>query len=181
MHVERHDLPPAPELLELAGDVYTRAFDRPPYTEGPDSADGFYDRAARYAARPGFRLTLCRSEAGLVGLALSVHAYPGDWWRDRCAEALGPQRAAEWLAAPVREVVHVAVSPTSQRQGAGRLMTEDALDDPAVTSVVLSCHPEARPAQALYLSCGFHRLTEQFRTAPDQASSWLMARRPRQR
>lgn len=87
---------------------------------------------------------------------------------------------AEWPAAPVREGVHVAVSPLSQRQGAGRLMPEDALDDPAVTSVVLSCHPEARPAHARYL-VRVHLLIEQFRTVPEQPGAWLTARRPRQR
>lgn len=180
MDIERYGQPPLPDVLVAAGTVYEQAFDQPPYTEGPDSADGFYDRVGRYAARSGFRLTLCRSrsDGDVVGLALSVHACPGDWWRDRCAEALGAERAAQWLAPVIREVVHVAVSPRFQRRGAGRLLTEDALRDPEAASVILSCHPAARAAQSLYLSCGFELLTDCFRTAPGQLGYWLMSRRP---
>lgn len=176
MEAERHHQPPTPHLLNAAGDVYKQAFDQPPYTEGQDSAEGFYDRVARYGPRSGFRLTLCRSGTSVVGLALSAQAYTGDWWRDRCAEALGREGSARWLQPVIREIVHVAVSPQFQRRGAGRLLTEDSLDDPGVTSVVLSCHPNAQAAQALYLSCGFQLLTDDFRTAPGQMGYWLMAR-----
>lgn len=62
----------------------------------------------------------------------------------------------KWLEPAIRGVVHVAVAPQHQRRGAGRLLTEDALDDDTVTSVVLSCHPDAHAAQSLH---------------------WLMARR----
>jgi ribosomal protein S18 acetylase RimI-like enzyme len=134
----------------------------------------------RYASRPGFRLTVSRCDDDeLTGLALSVRADRGDWWRDRCAEALGLDRAAEWLEPVIREVVHVAVAPDRQRQGAGRLLTEDAINEPEVASVVLSCHPGAEPAKGLYLSCGFQLLLEDFRTDPGKPGYWLMARRPR--
>lgn len=178
MRLERHARQPDRELLLAAGAVYTQAFDQPPYAEGRDSAEGFYDRVARYQSRAGFRLTLCRSGEEVIGLALSVRAYPGDWWRDRCADALGPLASSQWLEPAIREVVHVAVSPPRARQGAGRLLTQDSLDDPEVTSVVLSCHPSAEPAQALYRSCGFELLTPDFRTAPSQMGYWLMARPP---
>ncbi len=178
MHGERYELPVVPELLLAAGAVYGEAFSRPPYTEGPGGVTRFYERIARYASRPGCRLTICRADDAVVGLALSVHAYPGDWWRERCADALGAADAARWLEPPVREVVNVAVSPAHQRRGAGRILTDDALDDGEATSVVLSCHPDATPAQSLYLSRGFEVLSEDFRTAPGQLGYLLMARRP---
>jgi ribosomal protein S18 acetylase RimI-like enzyme len=181
VQIERHGREPDRDLLAAAGAVYSEAFDQPPYHEGLGSAEGFYDRVSKYAARAGFRLALCRSGPDVVGLALSVRALPGDWWRDRCAATLGPEGTARWLEPSIREVVHVAVSPQHQRRGAGRLLTEDALDDPDVASVLLSCHPEARPAQALYLACGFELLTTEFRTAPGQLGYWLMARKPLRR
>lgn len=181
MHGERYDLSVEPHLLLAAGAVYCGAFGQPPYTEGPDGVARFYERVARYTSRPGFRFTLCRADKAVVGLALSVHAFPGDWWRDRCADALGPADASRWLEPPIREVVNVAVSPAHQRQGVGRLLTDDALEDTEATSVVLSCHPDARPAQSLYLSRGFEVLAEDFRTAPGQVGYWLMARRPQRR
>lgn len=126
-------------------------------------------------------MTLCRADDAVVGLALSVHSFPGDWWRDRCADVLGPAVAAHWLEPPIREVVNVAVSPAHQRRGAGRVLKDDALDDTEATSVVLSCHPDAGPAQSLYLSSGFDVLAEDFRTAPGQVGYLLMARRPLRR
>jgi hypothetical protein len=41
---------------------------------------------------------------------------------------------------------------------------------------VLSCHPDAGPAQRLYLGQGWTLLTDVFRTAGGQPGSWLMAR-----
>jgi ribosomal protein S18 acetylase RimI-like enzyme len=178
VRIERHGREPDRNLLAAAGAVYSEAFAQAPYHEGDGSAEGFYDRVGRYASRAGFRLALCRSGPDVVGLALSVRAFPGDWWRDHCAATLGPQGTTQWLEPSIREVVHVAVSPQHQRRSAGRLLTEDALDDRDVASVVLSCHPEARPAQSLYLACGFELLTTEFRTAPGQLGYWLMARRP---
>lgn len=178
MDVERQLAAPPPHMLEAAALVYGRAFAEAPYGEGPHQAGEFVDRVVRYADRPGFRLTLCREGALVIGLALSVHARAGDWWRDRVAEALGPEDAAQWLDPVVREVVHVAVDPTARRRGVGRLLTEDALDDGDVTAVVLSCHPDAQAAQRLYRACGFRTLSDDFRTAPGQLGYLLMARPP---
>jgi ribosomal protein S18 acetylase RimI-like enzyme len=175
--VERHEQPPPPDVLDAAASVYERAFAQPPYS-GADTAGDFLDRVARYAERPGFRLALSRSDGDVAAVALSVHAHPGDWWRDRCAATLGPDSAAEWLEPVIRELVHVAVAPERQRRALGRSLTEDTLDDAEAAAVVLSCHPGAEAAKRLYLSCGFEVLATDFRTAPDALGYWLMARRP---
>lgn len=178
MDVERIAVAPPHHTLEAAATVYGRAFAEAPYGEGPRQAGEFVERVLRYAARPGFRLTLCRDGLAVIGIALSVHARAGDWWRDRVAESLGPELAAQWLEPVAREVVHVAVDPAARRHGVGRLLTEDALDDTEATSVVLSCHPDAGAAQLLYRACGFQTLSEDFRTAPGQLGYLLMARAP---
>jgi hypothetical protein len=58
-------------------------------------------------------------------------------------------------------------------------LVDDALDDAAVTAVVLSCRPDVPAAHQLYVSSGFEILTTDFTTAPGQMPYWLMARRPR--
>lgn len=182
VRMERHHQVPPADVVGATTSVYGRAFAEPPYFEGAEHEAALVERLQRYAERPGFRLTLCRSgegeDAPVVGMALSVHARAGDWWRDRVAAALGPKAASAWLEHCIREVVHVAVDPGGRRQGVGRLLTEDALDDAEVANVVLSCHPDAAPAQALYRSCGFQTLSDDFRTGPEQPGFLLMARPP---
>ncbi len=178
MRIERHEEPVASDDLIAAGAVYAAAFDQHPYAEGPDSADGFYERVARYGSRSGFRLSLCRSAGDVIGLALSVHAYPGDWWRDRCAEALGAERSAQWLEPVIREVVHVAVSPLYQRQGVGRLLTEDSLADPEAASVVLSCSPlDRRKGSICRADSSCSRTTFGLRLTRRASGSWRGDRR----
>jgi ribosomal protein S18 acetylase RimI-like enzyme len=111
-------------------------------------------------------------------MSLSVQAREGDWWRDHAAASLSPDVVEQWLGGVVREVVHIAVVRDVQRRGLGRALVDDVLADPEVQAVVLSCRPDALPAQQLYLSCGFHVLTTDFTTAPGQLPYWLMARRP---
>lgn len=170
------DQPTLCDVAEVA-DVYFAAFSAPPYGESPATRADLQERVIRYSKRPGFRLTLVTSAGGTAGMAMSVHAREGDWWRDRAAAALPAARAQDWLEGVVREVVHVAVCPEKQRCGIGTALVEDALKDPGATAVVLGCRPDALPAQQLYLRRGFQVLTEEFTTAAGQMPYWLMARR----
>lgn len=176
MVIDRYPSLPADRVLAAATGVYRRAFAEPPYGEGEEQVGEFVARVLRCADRPGFRLTLCRRDECVVGMALSVHARAGDWWRDRVADALGPAESIRWLEPVIREVIHVATDPGARRCGVGRMLTEDTLDDRDVASVVLSCHPNAPAARALYESCGFQTLLDDFRAAPGQPGFLLMAR-----
>lgn len=156
--------------------VYGAAFGQPPYAETAADADLLRERITRYAKRDGFRLATVDQDGNVPAFALAVRAYPGDWWRDQVAEAVGPDLAARWLPPGVLEVVHVAVDPAWQRQGLGRAVlagiTQDL--DPAVSTAILSCDPNAVPAQGLYLSEGWQLITDQLSFGPEMAPRWLM-------
>jgi len=169
---------PGPAALAEAAAVYAAAFRQEPYHEDEQQAAAFTERVLRYAReRDGFRFATARADDGhLAGLALAVLARPGDWWRDRAAAALSDQGARRWLGDLCLEVVHVAVRPDVQRQGVGTLLHDGLISGAPAPTGVLSCHPDARPAQRLYLGRGWILLTETFRTAEGQLGYWLMAR-----
>jgi GNAT superfamily N-acetyltransferase len=168
---------PDPTALAEATAVYTAAFADPPYTEGPDGGTEFRDRVVRYGReRDGFRFATVRADDGaLQALALAVLARPGDWWRDRAAAALGEADAARWLGPLCLEVVHLAVTPAAQGNGLGRLVHDVLVSGTHAPTGILSCHPEAVPAQRLYLTRGWTPLTTDFRTG-DRRPYWLLAR-----
>jgi ribosomal protein S18 acetylase RimI-like enzyme len=172
----RRDVPEPAELAE-ARRVYLAAFSEAPYAEGAAEADEFITRVRRYAAeRAGFRLLLARlDEDRIVGLALTVLGVPGNWWRDQVASHLGPAATERWLADRCVEVVHVAVDPRQRRQGIGRALMTAVEQDADAERGVLGCHPDALPAQRLYLGAGWELITTDFRIAGGPPS-WLLGR-----
>lgn len=169
---------PGPAELAEATAVYAAAFREAPYREDERQAEAFAERIRRYAGeRDGFRLALARDDEGrLAGLALAVLARPGDWWRDTAAAALTGEDVRRWLDGLCLEVVHVAVPPALQHRGIGTRLHDALISGRPAPTGVLSCHPDAIPAQRLYLRQGWTLLTEEFRTAPGQLRYWLMAR-----
>ncbi len=152
---------PAPDLLAEATEVYAAAFGQPPYHEGPEQAAAFSERVVRYArTRSGFRFVTVRGDAGrLVAIALAVLARPGDWWRDNmAAPALDPAATDRWLGELCLEVVHVAVQPTVQRQGYGRLAHDLLISGAPAPTAILSCHRTAPAAVGLYTGRGWQQL-----------------------
>jgi len=144
---------PPPLALEAARTIYAAAFGRPPYNEGPEQADAFVSRIHRYASeRDGVRLVLVKEAA--IGLA--VLARPGDWWRDRAAEAAGPAQIGDLCL----EVVHLAVHPGKQGQGWGKLAHDLLIAGSPAPRALLTCDPRAAPAQALYRSRGWTPLAK---------------------
>jgi GNAT superfamily N-acetyltransferase len=158
--------------------VYAAAFGQPPYAETAADAELLRERIARYRGRDGFRLPVARTPDGHVaGFGLAVRAWPGDWWREQVASAIGPELTARWLPAGVLEVVHVAVDPAARRQGIGRgllasMTAPEGAGGPAAG--ILSCDPAARPAQQLYLQAGWQLVTAELSYLPGMPPRWLM-------
>jgi GNAT superfamily N-acetyltransferase len=148
--------PPA-LALDAARTIYAAAFGRPPYREGPEQADDFVSRIHRYASeRDGFRLVLVEEAA--IGLA--VLARPGDWWRDRAAEAAGPALTDRWIGELCLEVVHLAVHPSRQGSGWGTLTHDILIGGSPAPRALLTCDSLAAPAQALYRGRGWTPLAK---------------------
>jgi GNAT superfamily N-acetyltransferase len=169
---------PDARVLREAVAVYHAAFAQPPYGETAEMAEEFAERVQRYAReREGFRLVTAADDDGqMIAVALAVLARPGCWWRDKVAGAVSPPLAVSWLGELCQEVVHLAVVPGAQGQGVGRLVHDVLIAGRPAPAAVLSVHPEAEPAQRLYLGRGWTILTRQFRTQPAQPWAWIMGR-----
>lgn len=176
MDVTVHTAEPPAAVVDACVAVYGAAFSQPPYAETAADAELLRERVTRYAGRDGFRLATARQDGNVAAFALAVRAYPGDWWRDKVAEAIGPQLAGRWLPPGVLEVVHVAVMPAWQRQGLGSAMLAALTGgaDPAGSSAVLSCDSKAVPAQQLYLNRGWQLITDELSFLPGMEPRWLM-------
>jgi GNAT superfamily N-acetyltransferase len=150
---------PSDTVIESARAVYAAAFAQPPYHEGAAEVAAFVRRARRYAReRDGFRLAVVDDD-GAAGMGLAVLARPGDWWRDRAAEAVGPQQARRWMPSPCLEIVHLAVHPSRQRRGIGRLVHDLLIAGTPAATAILACHPAAEPARRLYGGRGWQLLS----------------------
>lgn len=176
MTIQLYTAEPPAAAVDGCVAVYGAAFGEPPYAETAADAELLRERVTRYARRDGFRLATADQEGNVVAFALAVRAYPGDWWRDKAAQAIGPELAARWLRPGVLEVVHVAVDPVRQRQGFGRALLAAVVQDldPAVTAAILSCDRKAIAAQRLYLSDGWQLITDQMSFGPELEPRWLM-------
>jgi GNAT superfamily N-acetyltransferase len=176
MTIQLHLAEPSAAVVDGCVAVYGAAFGQPPYAETAADAELLRERVTRYARRDGFRLATADQEGNVVAFALAVRAFPGDWWRDKVAEAIGPELAARWLQPGSLEVVHVAVDPARQRKGFGRALlaavTQDL--DPAVSTGILSCDRRAVAAQRLYLSEGWQLITDRLSFSQEMEPRWLM-------
>jgi GNAT superfamily N-acetyltransferase len=166
---------PPPAVTDGCVAVYAAAFGQPPYRESAADAELLRERIERYCGRDGFRLPVAISPTGqIAAFALGVRAYPGDWWRDRVAGAIGPELAARWLPPGVLEVVHVAVYPALHRRGIGRRLLASLRVTAGTDTAVLSCDPAAMPARLLYLSQGWQLVTPELSYQRGMQPRWLM-------
>jgi GNAT superfamily N-acetyltransferase len=167
---------PGGELLDMARSVYAAAFAEAPYGEGPDQASAFVDRVRRYAReRNGLRVVVVDHD-GPAGMGLAVLARPGDWWRDRAAQAISKSDAERWLGSVCLEVVHLAVHPRVQGGGIGRLVHDILIAGTPAPTAILACNVAAAPARRLYAGRGWQVLTDSF-PAGDGRAALLMGRR----
>jgi len=174
--VEVHESLPASSIVESCVGIYRAAFGEPPYSESAAQAGELVERLRRYAARSGFSVPIVHRDGRPVGFALAVTALPGDWWREKVADALGRSRSARWLGSACLEIVHVAVLPDVRRQGVGSQLLGALTSRATTRTALLSCHPLAGAARGLYLGAGWQTLMTDFRTQPGQPSYWLMAK-----
>jgi hypothetical protein len=164
------------EVLEAVATVYVDAFGGYPYFETPADGSAFIDRVRRYEARDGFHLVVASDANDQLGFGLAVRARPGDWWRDQVAANLEQNEVAEWLGETCLELVHLGVRRADQGLGIGARIHDALLADRPAPTAILTVHPEAAIARALYLDRGWRRLRGSI-TIGAGPSAWLMGRK----
>uniref|UniRef100_A0AAU3GYZ4 GNAT family N-acetyltransferase n=1 Tax=Streptomyces sp. NBC_01401 TaxID=2903854 RepID=A0AAU3GYZ4_9ACTN len=131
--VEGEGLPAYAEGIRRA---YADVFSRPPWNEDPSAGALYVERLAADAARPGFTAALAL-DGDTVGGFATAWTTPGTFPTDRSyghvADALGPDRVADWLCGAL-EVDELAVTPDARGTGLGA----------ALLSAVTAAHPDGR-------------------------------------
>ncbi|MEE1739355.1 GNAT family N-acetyltransferase [Streptomyces sp. BE147] len=139
--------------------VYAEAFSAPPWHEDPEAADGYLERLAQDAARPGFTAAVALDGEAVTGFATAwttPEVFPRDRSYGQVAEALGPDRATALLCGAL-EVDELAVSPRAHGTGLGRALLA-AVTGPAVDGRCwLLTSARAKAALRLYERAGWHR------------------------
>jgi GNAT superfamily N-acetyltransferase len=142
--------PVAADVLAAATGIYARAFAAAPYFEPPARASEFADQIRRYERdREGARFAWAAVGDVQVVMASGVIGVAGTWWRDRVLGLIGDR---DWLGESCLEIVHVAVDPSHQRRGAGRLVLDLIQSGAPARTAVLGCDPSV---QGFYLAAGF--------------------------
>ncbi len=104
------------ELLE----VYEAMYDL-----DPGSGEVFGPLLSEHSQREGFQFhaAIDRDTGRVVGFAYRFTGRPGQTWRDRLAEVVGPKMATEWLSGHF-EFAEFGVTPANRRCGIGVQLDE---------------------------------------------------------
>ncbi|WNI22762.1 GNAT family N-acetyltransferase [Streptomyces sp. ITFR-16] len=142
--------------------TYAEAFAGPPWHEDPALAEGYVERLAEDAGRPGFTAALALGGGGegadaVVGFA-TAWTTPAPFPTGRSygvvAEALGPERTADWLVGAV-EVNEVALSPHARGTGLAAQLLEAVTGEAPNGRCWLLTSLRAEPAVRLYRRLGW--------------------------
>ncbi|MCX5142563.1 GNAT family N-acetyltransferase [Streptomyces sp. NBC_00338] len=147
--------------------TYAEAFAGPPWHEDPAMADGYAERLARDAARPGFVAALALSRDGdgdggggaVVGFVTAWTTpapFPADRGYARVAAALGAGRTADWLVGAL-EVDELALSPGARGSGLAAELLESVTARATEGRCWLLTSVRAEPAVRLYRRLGWRQ------------------------
>ncbi|MFG2565916.1 GNAT family N-acetyltransferase [Streptomyces sp. NPDC048567] len=147
--------------------TYAEAFAGPPWHEDPDQADGYVQRLAEDAARPGFRAALALDgvpeepdAASVVGFATAwttASPFPSARGYAAVASVLGPERTADWLVGGL-EVDELALSPHARGTGLAAALLESVTASAPGGRCWLLTSADAGPAVRLYQRLGWRRV-----------------------
>jgi ribosomal protein S18 acetylase RimI-like enzyme len=122
----------------------------------PETTDErFAEILPRHAGRRGFRFLAAQADDALVAFAYGYLGGPGEWWHDRVAADLGPERAHRWLPPGHFEFGELQVHPSFRRTGLGARLHDALLEGLESPTAVLSTQRDNEPAISLYRGRGW--------------------------
>ena len=123
----------------------------------------FAETLPSHAKRKGFRCVVARetTTGQIIGFAYGYACQPGQWWHDTVANAMGKERAAEWLS-DCFEFVELAVMPIMQGYGIGGRLHDALMAGVLYRTAMLSTYQGDTSAMQLYRKRGWTPLIEDF-------------------
>ncbi|MBA3822847.1 MAG: hypothetical protein H0X24_02945 [Ktedonobacterales bacterium] len=131
------------------------AFAEPP--SGPRAARELNDQLLRHGTLPGFTGCVARDTATerIQGMVYGFSNLPGQWWRDRVAQAMGPTRTQDLLDDSFC-LMELGIIRAARRQGIAEALVGAVLAQQPHPQALLSTQSDNRGALAFYLATGWH-------------------------
>jgi GNAT superfamily N-acetyltransferase len=145
--------------------VYRDVFMLPPYNETEQDVVAYESRLLREFAEPGFRSVVARDGERMIGFAYGYMNVPGQRWRDRVSELLGPNASERWLSDSFG-VVELGVVLEGRGQGIGGRLHDLLLRD-VPARVALLDTLVGSDAMRLYRKRGWITLVEDTQFSPE--------------
>ncbi len=148
-----------------AGDVkpiiaaWKDAFSDPPHSYR--STSDLADQLAWHGTFPGFIGLAARDEATgtVLGMTYGFSNHPGQWWRDRVAEALGPQQTRELLDDSFC-LMELGVIRAARRRGIAQALVAELLARQPHPRALLSMQSDNLTGLAFYRATGWRTILE---------------------
>ena len=131
------------------------AFADPP--SGPRAAHELGNQLARHGLMQGFAGCLARDATTerILGVGYGFSNLPGQWWRDRVAQALGPSRTRELLDNSFC-LMELGIVRSARRHGIAEALVKGLLTQQGHPQALLSTQSDNSGALAFYLATGWH-------------------------
>jgi GNAT superfamily N-acetyltransferase len=137
---------------------------RDAFREPPSSYRSFADLEDQlrwHGTFPGFTGVAARDTASgeVLGLTYGFSNRAGQWWRDRVAEAIGPEQTRTLLDDSFC-LMELGVTRAARRQGVARALVAALLARQPHPRALLSMQSDNRGGRAFYLSTGWQVVIE---------------------
>jgi GNAT superfamily N-acetyltransferase len=145
--------------------VWRDAFRDPPASYR--SLGDLEDQLRWHATFPGFVGVAARDVASgmMLGMTYGFSNRPGQWWRDRVAEAIGPHQARALLDDSFC-LMELGVVRAARRQGVALALVAELLARQPHPRALLSMQSDHRGGRAFYLATGWQVVIERMSFGP---------------
>ncbi len=157
------------ELVE----IYAESFSQPPWSEEASRVEMFRRHIPTYSKRKDFTAVFAEGDGRIMGFAMGARLTPAAWWWKDVASKLSASQVETWLT-DCYELIEIAVRPNVQGKGIGAGLHDRLFEKVTTKTALLSTHPKAERALALYRSRGWQVLIDDFLYSPMASSRLIM-------